>query len=315
MRTKMKKRSLGNTGIEVSEIGFGAWQLGNEKDSGKMTDTEAIHLVEQAMDEDCTFFDTAPNYGDGRSEEIIGKAIRKNRDQIIVSSKAGHQTNGELNFEPEQLRKSVEGSLSRLQTDYLDCLLLHNPPFAMLSSESLQFELLELLKSEGKIRAYGASVDTGKEVNELLKYTNSQVIEVMFNLFHQEPVESIKLAYQQGVGIIGKIPLDSGWLTGKYDRHSTFSGIRDRWSEEEIKRRAQLVERVHHILGEDVSMVQSALQYILSFKEVSTTIPGARKPMQLQHNLSASEGELPIAVLHELHKLWKKDIANSRLPW
>ncbi|WP_114571931.1 aldo/keto reductase [Exiguobacterium flavidum] len=311
----MNKRKLGNTGIEVSEIGFGAWQLGNEKDWGKMTGTEAIHLIKQAMDEDCTFFDTAPNYGAGKSEELIGKAIRGKRDQVIVSSKGGHHSNGELNFDPKQLRLSVESSLGRLQTDYLDCLLLHNPPFSTLTNESPQFELLEQLKAEGKIRAYGASVDTGKEVIELINHTDSQVIEVMFNLFHQEPGESIKLAHQQGVGIIGKIPLDSGWLTGKYDRHSTFSGIRDRWSEEEIQRRAQLVEKVRLILGEEVSMVQSALQYILSFKEVSTTIPGARNLTQLRHNLSASEGELSIRVLHKLHKLWEEEISDSKLPW
>lgn len=315
MKIKMKKRLLGKTGIEVSEIGFGAWQLGNEKDWGKMSDTDAVHLVEQAIDEGCTFFDTAPNYGAGKSEELIGKSVKGKRKQVIISSKCGHHSNGEQNFEPKQLLLSVENSLRRLQTDYLDCLLLHNPSFTALTSESPQFELLEQLKSEGKIRTYGASVDTGKEVNELLKHTNTQVIEVMFNIFHQEPVESIKLAYQQGVGIIGKIPLDSGWLTGKYDRHSNFSGIRDRWSEEEIKRRAQLVERVRLIVGEDASMVQSALQYILSFKEVSTTIPGARKLTQLQHNFFASEGELSITVLHELQKLWKEEISSSRLPW
>ncbi|WP_236636583.1 aldo/keto reductase [Exiguobacterium sp. SH0S2] len=312
---KMKKRPLGHSGIEVSEIGFGAWQLGNEKDWGKMTDEEAIHLVEQAMDEDCTFFDTAPNYGAGKSEELIGKAVRGKRDQVVISSKGGHHSNGELNFEPEQLRLSVESSLRRLQTDYLDCLLLHNPPFSTLTSESPQFELLEQLKAEGKIKSYGASVDTGKEVTELIKHTDSQVIEVMFNMFHQEPAESIKLAYQQGVGIIAKIPLDSGWLTGKYDRYSKFSGIRDRWSKEEIQRRARLVEKVRLILGEERSMVQAALQYVLSFEEVSTTIPGARNIAQLQHNISASEGELSMKVLNELHKLWEEEISGSKLPW
>ncbi|MFN4214751.1 aldo/keto reductase [Exiguobacterium sp.] len=311
----MNKRPLGNTGIAVSEIGFGAWQLGNEKDWGKMTDEEAIHLVKQAIDEDCTFFDTAPNYGFGKSEELIGKAIKGKRDQVVISSKGGHHSNGELNFEPEQLRLSVESSLRRLQTDYLDCLLLHNPPFSTLTSDSPQFELLEQLKAEGKIRTYGASVDTGKEVTELIKHTDSQVIEVMFNLFHQEPAESIKSAHQQGIGIIAKIPLDSGWLTGKYDRHSKFSGIRARWSEEEIQRRARLVEKVRLILGEDASMVQSALQYVLSFEEVSTTIPGARNIAQLQHNLFASEGELSMKVLNELHKLWEEEISGSKLPW
>ena len=311
----MKKRLLGKTGIEVSEIGFGAWQLGNEKDWGKMTDEEAIHLVERALDEDCTFFDTAPNYGFGKSEELIGKAVKGKRDQVVISSKGGHHSNGELNFEPEQLRLSVESSLRRLQTDYLDCLLLHNPPFSTLTNESAQFELLEQLKAEGKIRAYGASVDTGKEVDELIKHTDSQVIEVMFNVFHQEPAESIKLAHQQGVGIIAKIPLDSGWLTGKYNERSTFTGIRGRWTEAQIQQRADLVGKVRHVLGEDRSMVQAALQYILSFEEVSTTIPGARNLTQLQHNLSASEDRLSENELRALRDLWKQEVKDLQLTW
>ena len=311
----MKKRVLGNTGIEVSEIGFGAWQLGNEKDWGKMTDADAVYLVEQAIDKECTFFDTAPNYGAGKSEELIGKAIKEKREQVIISSKCGHQSDGEQNFEPKQLLVSVESSLRRLQTDYLDCLLLHNPPFTTLTSESPQFELLERLKKEGKIRTFGASVDTGKEVKKLLEHTNSQVIEVMFNMFHQEPAMAIKSAHQQGVGIIAKIPLDSGWLTGKYNRHSTFSGIRNRWSNEDIEKRAALVENIRRILGQDTSMVQAALQYILSYEEVSTTIPGAKTSKQLQHNLSASEGKLPMNVLEEIRILWQDKIKTAKLPW
>ncbi len=311
----MKKRLLGNTGIEVSEIGFGAWQLGNEKDWGKMADADAVRLVEQAIDEECTFFDTAPNYGAGKSEELIGKAVKGKRNQVVISSKCGHHSNGEQNFEPKQLLLSVENSLRRLQTDYLDCLLLHNPSFSTLTSESPQFELLERLKTEGKIRAFGASVDTGKEVKELLDRTNSQVIEVMFNMFHQEPALAMKSAHQQGVGIIAKIPLDSGWLTGKYNRHSTFSGIRNRWSSENIEKRAALVATVRRILGQDPSMVQAALQYILSYEEVSTTIPGAKNSKQLQHNLSASEGELPRHVLEEMRGLWENQIKNAKLPW
>ncbi len=233
----------------------------------------------------------------------------------MISSKCGHHSNGEQNFEPKQLLVSVENSLHRLQTDYLDCLLLHNPPFSTLTSESPQFELLERLKTKGKIRAFGASVDTGKEMRELLDCTNSQVIEVMFNMFHQEPAMAMKSAHQQGVGIIAKVPLDSGWLTGKYNRHSTFSGIRDRWSGEDIEKRATLVENVRRILGQDPSMVQAALQYILSYEEISTTIPGAKNSKQLQHNISASEGELPMNDLEEIRILWEDEIKNAKLSW
>ena len=265
----------------MSEVGFGAWQLGNQKDWGKMTDEEAIYLVHKAMDLGCNFFDTAPNYGLGKSEELLGKAFKGKRDQVVISSKCGHHPNDEQNFEPEKLILSVEDSLRRLKTDHLDSLLLHNPPFSSLNRNSPQFEVLEKLKKQGKIRAFGASVDTGKEMYELLNKTESQIIEVMFNLFHQEPAAAMKTAENQGVGVIVKVPLDSGWLTGKYDAESTFSGIRSRWSEEEIQRRGKLVEKVRRILGNEMTMVQAALQYILSYKEVSTIIPGARDIQQL----------------------------------
>ena len=125
----------------------------------------------------------------------------------------------------------------------------------------------------------------------------------------------MKSAHQQGVGIISKIPLDSGWLTGKYDRYSTFSGVRDRWSKEEIEIRAALVENVRRILGQDTSMVQAAIQCILSYEEVSTMIPVAKTSKQLQHNLSAPEGKLPMNVFEEIRILWEEEIKNAKLPW
>jgi aryl-alcohol dehydrogenase-like predicted oxidoreductase len=311
----MKTRNLGNTGISVSEVGFGAWQLGNQRDWGSMTDEEAIYLVHQAMDMGCNFFDTAPNYGSGKSEELLGKAFNGKRDQVVINSKCGHHSNDEQSFDPEKLILSVEDSLRRLNTEYLDGLLLHNPPFSTLNGDSPQFEVLEKLKEQGKIRAYGASVDSGKEMVELLNKTDSQIIEVMFNLFHQEPAAAMKSAHKQGIGVIVKVPLDSGWLTGKYDATSTFSGIRSRWSEKEIQRRGKLVKKVRHILGDEISMVQAALQYILSHDAVSTVIPGARNIQQLHQNISASEGSLPLKVMKELESMWDEEIKNSKLTW
>ncbi|OZM56602.1 oxidoreductase [Lottiidibacillus patelloidae] len=311
----MKKRLLGNTGIEVSEIGFGAWQLGNEKDWGKMTESEAVYLVDKAIDLGCNFFDTAPNYGAGKSEELLGKAFKGKRNQVVISSKCGHHSNGEENFAPDKLILSVENSLRRLKTEYLDSLLLHNPPFSTLDSNSQQFEVLEKLKKQGKIRLYGASVDNSSEINQLVANTDSQIIEVMFNILYQEPVSAIQTAQNQGVGIIAKIPLDSGWLTGKYSANSTFSGIRSRWSEEEIKKRGELVDQVRQIVGRKTSMVKAALHFILSYKEVSTVIPGARNVKQLAENISASEFCLSKEVLKELKELWDKEIKNSKLSW
>ena len=311
----MKKRMMGNTGIEVSEVGFGAWQLGNESDWGSMADEEAIALVHEALDAGCNFFDTAPNYGLGKSEELLGKALKGKRDQVVISSKCGHHTDDVQSFEPERLLESVEGSLKRLNTDYLDSLLLHNPPLSALDQNSPQFKVLEKLKKEGKIRAYGASVDSGKEINQILDNTDSQIIEVMFNAFYQEPLEAMSRAYHEGVGLIVKVPLDSGWLTGKYGADSTFTGIRSRWSKEDIQFRSKLVEKVREIIGDDQSMVTIALQYILSYKEVSTVIPGARNSQQLEHNLSASKDLLSKDMKQALRGLWIEEIKGKSLPW
>ncbi|MDQ0481088.1 aldo/keto reductase [Guptibacillus hwajinpoensis] len=145
--------------------------------------------------------------------------------------------------------------------------------------------------------------------------TDSQIIEVMFNICHQEPAAAIQSAEHQGVGVITKVPLDSGWLTGKYDTNSRFSGIRSRWNAEEIERRGRLVEQVRRILGNDIPVAQAALQFILSYQEVSTIIPGAKDIQQFNQNIAASEGSLSIEMFNELKDMWAEEIKDSKLPW
>ncbi|MCP4294401.1 MAG: aldo/keto reductase, partial [Proteobacteria bacterium] len=132
-----------------------------------MSDKEAVDLVNEAMDKGCNLFDTAPNYGLGKSETLLGRALKGKRDQVVISSKCGQSADDVQSFEPEKLIKSVEGSLKRLNTDYLDSLILQNPPFDCLKDQSPQLEMLRKLKQQGKIRAYGASFDTGREVEQI----------------------------------------------------------------------------------------------------------------------------------------------------
>ncbi|WP_070120924.1 aldo/keto reductase [Bacillus marinisedimentorum] len=311
----MKRRQLGKTGIEVSEVGFGAWQLGNAQDWSGTTETEGIRLVHEALEQGCTFFDTAPNYGLGNSETILGKALKGKRSEAVISSKFGHHSDGSVNYDPNLIRQSVEASLSRLETDYLDSVLLHNPPFDDLSGEGGHFAELEQLKKEGKIRAYGASVDTAKEMEKLLESTGSQVIEVMFNIFHQEPKQAFKKAEEAGAGLIIKVPLDSGWLSGKYDANSEFSDIRSRWSKEQLSKRAELLPVVRELLEPGESMAQAALRFILHFKEVSTVIPGAKSLEQLIGNLSSAEKQMPEATVEKLEQLWKEELEHQPLGW
>ncbi|GAE46620.1 aldo/keto reductase [Mesobacillus boroniphilus] len=309
----MNYRLLGSTGIKVSEVGFGAWQLGNARDWDGMEDNHAIRLVHEALDQGCNFFDTAPNYGGGNSETLLGKALTGRRSEAVINSKFGHHPDNTLDFNSEKIRSSVENSLRRLKTDYLDSILLHNPPFEILTGSTDHFEVLESLKQEGKIRAYGASVDSAREMNELLRNTGSQVIEVMFNIFHQEPRRAFKLAAEKNVGLIVKVPLDSGWLSGKYDENSVFTDIRSRWDRKQLIKRAELLPVLKEMLEPGESLVQLALRYILYFQEVSTVIPGNKNLEQLIENLSASNQRISAEKVKKIEELWEEKLQADPL--
>jgi aryl-alcohol dehydrogenase-like predicted oxidoreductase len=312
----MNKRPYGSTGKSVSEIGFGAWQLGNAKDwSAGLSEKEAIYLVHEAIDRGCNFFDTAPTYGQGKSEDLLGNALKGKREDVIINTKFGHNHDGKTDYSADLIRTSVEESLKRLQTDYLDSILLHNPPFEYLNGSSRQYDALEGLKKEGKIGAYGVSVDSSREMFEVLNTTNSQVMEVLFNIFHQETAKAFQMAQEKKVGLIIKVPLDSGWLSGKYNAQSTFDDVRSRWTPEVVHRRAQLLEKISTIADDETSLTQAALQFVLAHPEVSTVIPGIKNFTQLEENLNASKKKMPVETVKELQKLYKEEIENSLLPW
>ena len=312
----MQQRLLGKTGKSVSEIGFGGWQLGSHEAWQGPTDREAVDLVREAIDLGCNFFDTSPNYGNGASEEILGRSLRGSlRSEVVINTKFGHTVDGRSDFSPAGLIASVEGSLRRLQTDYLDSVLVHNPPFELLHGDAPHWESLSRLKQAGTIRAYGASVDTPAEVRELLATTGCEVVEVFFNLVHQGMREVFPLLREKGVGVIVKVPLDSGWLTGKYDAASRFAGVRDRWSGEEIRRRAAIIADYQAMLqpGERLSSV--ALAFILSYPEVSTVIPGVRDRGQLQANLAAGGTFLDETTRQRFEAYFDAAMGGSDIPW
>ncbi|MBS8266193.1 aldo/keto reductase [Mesobacillus boroniphilus] len=311
----MNYRQLGSTGIKVSEVGFGAWQLGNARDWEGMEDNQAIRLVHEALDQGCNFFDTAPNYGGGNSESLLGKALTGRRSEAVVTSKFGHHPDNTLNFDSQKISSSVEDSLRRLKTDYLDSILLHNPPFEILTGSTDHFEILESLKQEGKIRAYGASVDSGREMEELIRNSKSQVIEVMFNIFHQEPRKAFKKAAEKNIGLIVKVPLDSGWLSGKYDENSVFTDIRSRWDRDQLTKRAELIPVLKEMLEPGESLVQMALRYILYYREVSTVIPGNKNLEQLIENLTASGKRIPAEKAEKIEGIWEQKLQADPLGW
>jgi aryl-alcohol dehydrogenase-like predicted oxidoreductase len=311
----MQTRQLGSTGISVPVVGFGAWQLGNATDFGPMDEAAAVHLVHAALASGCNYFDTAPNYGRGASETLLGKALAGRRAGAVISSKVGHHADGKQDFGAGRIEASVEQSLARLKTDYLDVLLLHNPPFELLNGRSESYAVLRKLRDAGKIRAYGLSLDWSREMLEVLRTSESQVLEILFNIFHQEPAAAFDLVRKKNVGLIAKVPLDSGWLAGRYTAESRFTGIRSRWSPEVIRRRAELVERIRFATADGSSSVQAALRFILAWPEVATVIPGVRSLDQLQENLSAADRPMPPETVAKLKALWAAELKDNPLPW
>jgi aryl-alcohol dehydrogenase-like predicted oxidoreductase len=311
----MNKRPLGNTGMMVSEIGFGAFQIGDENVRGQMTEKEAIYLVHTSIDMGCNFFDTAPLYGSGRSEELLGKALSGRRTNVMINTKCGHYAQGEKNFDTETIKLNIEKSLRRLQTDYVDSLILHNPPPELLAGDSPHYDLFERLKQEGKIRAYGASLDWSEELITLMNETGSQVIEVLFNIFHQEPKAAFSMAGENGVGLIVKVPFDSGWLSGKYNRESTFTDIRSRWTPAIKARREVLFDNIRFIADSETTYIQAALRFILSFKEISTVIPGFKSVEQLQECFAAAKKRMPGETVQKLQDFWFEELKDNPLPW
>lgn len=298
----------------INRLGFGAWQLGNTDFWGYMSIEDGVLLVKEAIKLGVNFFDTAPGYASGLSESIIGEAVKDVRDQVAINTKFGHTASGETDFSVFSLREQIYESLERLQTTYLDSILLHNPSMDILQGKTQHFQELKKLKEEGLIRAYGVSIDTYEEFEAVLRHTDVEVVEILFNIFFQGALPLFKEAHQKGVAIIAKVPLDSGWLTGKYDEFSEFEGIRSRWDDETILSRAELVRKVKTITkSEDIT--RYAIGFILSFDEVTAVIPGIKNLEQLRDHVANSQKPISKALKHALMKLYEEEIKDNPLYW
>jgi aryl-alcohol dehydrogenase-like predicted oxidoreductase len=301
--------------MNVSEIGLGAWQLANP-DWGVNDKSEALRIVQKSLDAGCNFFDTAPGYGRGRSEELLGEGLKSVRKGVIICTKFGHTAEGETNFGTKAMRPSLQASMKRLQTDYLDIVLMHNPPREMMDGRiASQYDEFEKLKAEGIVRAYGVSLDWREEVELVIDTTKSQALEIFFNALYQEPLPAFQKAHENGAGIIIKVPLDSGWLSGRYRKGHNFEDIRKRWPPEVVERRSELVEQFAKLVPQGTSMAQAALQFILAQPQVSTIIPGAKSVQQALDNFAAAEKQLAPDVIQAIHDLWKREIESEPLPW
>lgn len=312
---KMKYRFNSRLDRNVSEIGFGAWQLGSRGTWGTMSKDEAVRLVREALSEGINFFDTAPGYGDGNSETILGEALQGVRETVVLNTKVGHGPDGSWEFTPEGIRKSVERSLNRLRTTYLDSVLLHNPAPELLHGDHPLFAELRSLQNEGKIKLFGVSIDTAEELRLALDHpAGIGAVEILFNMIHQEPKALFDECRDRDLFLVTKVPLDSGWLTGKYDAHSTFSGVRSRWTPEQIQERAEIVADLKAIVGTD-DLVLPALRYILSFEAVTSVIPGMKDIAQMKKNASASQTVLDASLVERINAYYDRELKDRAIPW
>lgn len=310
----MKTKPYPNNSKQASRLGFGAWPLGNTAHGKTMSIEDGVALVEKALEEGVTFFDTAPNYAKGRSETILGKALEGKRDQVIINTKFGHDANDVIDFGEERIVPSIEASMKRLKTDYLDSVILHNPDHSVLKGETGHFDILARLKEEGRIKAYGVSIDTPEELRMVLDRDDIDVIELLFNIYSQSSRELFDEVKDRGIALIIKVPLDSGWLTGKYTKESTFSDIRSRWTPEIKARRDALTRELESLLGTE-KLAPEAMRFIWSFDAVTTVIPGIRTESQLYDHLEAEKKPMDSKKVEKLKAFHDEKIKDDPLPW
>ena len=310
----MKLKPYLKNSIHVSQLGFGAWPLGNEEHGVRMSEAQGISLVTQAIESGINFFDTAPNYAYGRSETILGLALKEIRNQVVINTKFGHKADGTFDFSEKAIRPSILESMHRLKTGYIDSILLHNPSMDILMGQTGHFSILEDLKNEGLIKGYGVSIDTVLELEATLKHLSVDVIELLYNVFSQATRHLLDQIKEKNIALIIKVPLDSGWLTGKFNETSKFTGIRSRWTLEDIKRRSHLTGALKKIVKDDV-LTPYALGFLWSYDAITTVIPGIRTKEQLMDHLASFEKPFSKELKTSFEAFYDQHIKGNPLPW
>jgi aryl-alcohol dehydrogenase-like predicted oxidoreductase len=293
----MKYRTLGKTGLKVSEVGFGAWAIGGNdygNSYGPTDDNVSTATVERAFELGCNFYDTADVYGHGHSEEILGQTLKGHRNDVILATKVGgdfYHDPPRMNFNPEYLEFAAAKSCERLQTDYIDLYQLHNPPIQLLKNGKI-FEGLERLKDSGRIRNYGVSIHDPQEGLLSMKYGQPATIQVVFNLLRQEAKnELFEAAQRQNVGIIAREPLSNGFLSGKFNLDSTFplGDIRSNFPRNYRAGLIRAAQQLRILESRTRTLAQASIRFALDHNDIATVIPGAKTPQQIQENLKTSD--------------------------
>lgn len=323
----MKYRKLGKTNLNVSEISLGTWQLGGKWGS-EFNHKNAEEILNSAIDNGVNFIDTADVYSNKLSEQAVGNVVRSRTEEVYIATKCGRQLQPHNNetYQVDVLRKFVEDSLRNLGVDRIDLIQLHCPPPEVYFRPEI-FELFDLLVKEGKIRNYGVSVEKVNEGLKAIEYPGVSTIQIIFNMFRQRPLDFFfKEAKSKNVGIIARVPLASGMLTGKFsidsvfekndhrffnrkgeafDKGETFSGI-------DYTVGLKAVDELKELFGDNVSLVHKALQWILLFDEVSCIIPGVSNVSQLYSNLdSLKTNPLSSQEIEKINSIYNKYIKED----
>ncbi|MCF7885001.1 MAG: aldo/keto reductase [Candidatus Marinimicrobia bacterium] len=323
----MKYRQLGTTGFKVSEVSLGTWQLGG-KWGTDFDSKKAEETLNTAIDKGVNFIDTADVYRDGKSENAVAKVVKSRREQIYVATKCGSKLEPKIAeaFTPQVLRKFVEDSLANTGFDTLDLIQLHCPPTQVYYRPEI-FEMFDKLKDQGKIQNLGVSVEKVEEGLKAIEYPNVTTVQIIYNMFRQRPAEFFfEQANKKDVGIIVRVPLASGLLTGKFskntqfgkqdhrnfnrdgksfDKGETFAGV-------DYETGLHAVDELKKVFPEHNNLAPVAIKWILMNKNVSCVIPGASKIEHVKSNISASElPSIPDEKMEQVEEIYEKYIKAS----
>ena len=319
----MQYRELGRTGWKVSAISFGTWAIGGTW--GTVRDQESLAALHRALDLGVNFFDTADVYGDGHSERLLARLRRERSEPFYIATKAGRRLTPHIagGYNRENLTGFVERSLKNLETETIDLLQLHCPPTEVYYMPEV-FDILNDLVKAGKIRYYGVSVEKVEEALKAIEFPGVQSVQIIFNMLRQRPADLFfKEAKRKQVGILARVPLASGLLTGKFspsstfesddhrsfnrhgeafDRGETFAGL-------EFNAGLQVIEKLRPLVPEGFTMTQMALRWILMFPEVTCAIPGAKRPEQVAENAQAADlPPLSDAIMQKIQEIYERDV-------
>ena len=319
----MQYRELGRTGWKVSAISFGAWAIGGTW--GTVSDKESLAALHTALEHGVNFFDTADVYGDGRSERLLAQLRRESKESFRIATKAGRRLDPHIaaGYNRKNLTAFVERSLKNLEMEALDLLQLHCPPTEVFYMPEV-FGILDDLKKAGKLKHYGVSVEKVEEALKAIEFPDVQTVQIIFNIFRQRPKDLFFAeAQRKKVGILARVPLSSGMLTGKFtknshfekddhrafnrkgeefDRGETFSGV-------DYDTSLQAVEELRPLVPAGMSMTQMALRWILMFPAVTCAIPGGKRVDQVNENVEATDlPPLPDKTMSAIEAIYNQKI-------